>query len=530
MVYAHEYLSAVMHRGRVKMQPHNFTPDWADAPRYGKLYQGAPGFPLPLDTARTGGSTDEGLLPPTADDGAFDLDSLSGMLLDSYGRLSRQVAVNANDDVDRLHDYAAAKWSRGTASGGGLYPVSIYWVSGASGPMTPGVYYYQTGHHAMQRVLTGDVSGEVREALDLQATPDTDQFLVLGIKFWQNAFKYNSFSYHATTMDIGTVTQTWRMWARSQGLNIAPSFWFDELRLSRLLGLDNEAEGLFAVVPLRWKSGGGEPPAAGSASGTPAVRLVDSEKSRTVLTFDTLRKIHADTLPGAADRPETDRIAAATAHQPGPGERIALPAPRPMDPTVRVALRARRSSFGQFSSGQPMQADELSAILVAAASGGALPCDLVEPGRGLPLVKLYVFVGHVDGIEPGAYEYDPEQRSLTLVAKGSQGQFLQANYFLSNYNVEQAGAVVVPTVRGDALIDAVGGRGYRVSNAVTGAVAQAMYTACGALDMGCGAALGFDNISYIERLGLDGKGEVPLLIVMVGHERRDPAHLHLEIV
>lgn len=530
MVYAHEYLSAVMHRGRVKMPPHDFTPNWADAPRYGKLYEGAPGFPLPLDSARTGGSTSDGLLPPAADDGVFDLDSLSGMLLDSYGRMSRQVSLNANDDVDRLHDYAAAKWSRGTASGGGLYPVSIYWVSGASGPMTPGVYYYQTGHHGMQRLLTGDVSGEVRAALDLPTAPDTDQFLVLGIKFWQNAFKYNSFSYHATTMDIGTVTQTWRMWARSQGLAIAPSFWFDELRLSRLLGIDNEAEGLFAVVPLRWKTGDAQPLATGNGADTPAVQLADSEKSRTVLTFDTLLKIHADTLTGSTDRPQAAPMASAAAHQPRRGERVPLPEPRRMDSTVRAALRARRSSFGQFSSEQPMRADELSAVLAAAASGGALPCDLAEPGQGLSLVKLYVFVSHVDGIEPGAYEYDPASRSLVSVADGPQGQFLQANYFLSNYNVEQAGAVVVPTVRGDALIDAVGGRGYRVSNAAAGAVAQAMYTACGALGIGCGAALGFDNISYIEQLGLDGTGEVPLLIVMVGHERRDPAHLHLEIV
>ena len=72
---------------------------------------------------------------------------------------------------------------RGTASGGGLYPVSVYWVSGPSGPLTPGLYHYSPPQHAMQRLLAGDVSGQVREALgtpDGDLATDTDQFLVLG--------------------------------------------------------------------------------------------------------------------------------------------------------------------------------------------------------------------------------------------------------------------------------------------------------------------------------------------------------------
>jgi SagB-type dehydrogenase family enzyme len=534
MVYAHEYLSAVMQRSRVKMPPHGFEPNWADAPRYGKLYPGAPTFPLPLGDVPQGASVEQGLLPPVAEGGQFDLNALSGMLLDSYGRLSRRIELNANDDVTRLHTYTAAKWARGTASGGGLYPVSLYWVSGASGPMTPGVYYYATPHHAMQRLLTGDVSAEVRAALDLPGLDEgTDQFLVLGIKFWQSSFKYNNFSYHATTMDIGTVTQTWRMWARAQGLNITPSFWFDELRLNRLLGVDGDAEGIFAVVPLPWRGDSPRPEspvAADSGEGVPAVRLVDQERSRVLLAFEALQKVHADTRSGATDRPTAEQIATAEAYPPREATRTELPQPRRLDVPVRDALRARRSSFGQFTGEKPLAADELSAILAAAASGGKLPCDALEPGDGLPLAKLYVFVNHVDGVEPGAYEYDPEHGCLVAVSPGSHGTFLQRNYFLANYNLEQSAAVVVPAVRAEELIDAVGGRGFRVSNAVTGAVAQATYTACGALGVGCGAALGFDNVSYIEELGLDGTGEVPLLIIMIGHERPNPAGLRYEIV
>ena len=59
---------------------------------------------------------------------------------------------------------------------------------------------------------------------------------------------------------------------------------------------------------------------------------------------------------------------------------------------------------------------------------------------------------------------------------GAPGAFLQANYFLSNYNLEQAGAVMVPTVRTHDVLDAVGDRGYRLVSALIGSVAQAVYT------------------------------------------------------
>ncbi|MBK3561404.1 nitroreductase family protein, partial [Streptomyces sp. MBT56] len=159
-----------------------------------------------------------------------------------------------------------------------------------------------------------------------------------------------------------------------------------------------------------------------------------------------------------------------------------------------------------------------------------------EPGPGLGgdtgdvrLAQLYAFVSHVEGVEPGSYVYDPGRRSLRRVKEGKPGEFLQRNYFLANYNLEQAGAVLVPTVRTTAVLDAVGDRGYRLVNATVGAVAQSVYTAAAAVELGCGVALGFDNISYIEELGLEETGEAPLLIMMIGNERPAPADFRYEI-
>ncbi|MET8839362.1 nitroreductase family protein [Streptomyces rubiginosohelvolus] len=527
MGYAHEYAAAIMHRGRVPMDPADYVPNWQDGPRKAKYHPGADGFPLPDAPYPAGATLDRGLFPEGSPaEGEFDLVSLSGMLRDSYGLTGRRLGVQANTDLNALPFYPLANWSRGSASGGGLYPVSIHWVSGPSAPVPPGVHYYSTRHHTMQRLLTGDVSGQVREALgDGAPGPGTDQYLVLGIKYWQNSFKYNSFSFHAVSMDLGACVQTWRMWAAARGLAVEPALWFDEERLAALLGVDPAREGIFAVVPLKWAGG----PADSDHSGVTApvsVRRADAERSRTVLTFDALLRMQAATSADATARPAPDALRPAAAHPVDPElPEVALPPARPLDADVRTALRARRSSFGRFDAQKPITADQLAACLAAASAGSRLGGDTGD----VRLAQVYAFVSHVEGVEPGSYVYDPGRRSLRRVKEGRPGEFLQRNYFLANYNLEQAGAVLVPTVRTTAVLDAVGDRGYRLVNATIGAVAQSVYTAAAAVELGCGVALGFDNISYIEELGLEGTGEAPLLIMMIGNERPAPADFRYEI-
>ncbi|WP_461035600.1 nitroreductase family protein, partial [Streptomyces mayteni] len=189
----------------------------------------------------------------------------------------------------------------------------------------------------------------------------------------------------------------------------------------------------------------------------------------------------------------------------------------------------RRSSFGRFAAAQrPLPVAELAALLAAAAAGARLGGDAEAAGADA-LARVYAFVNHVDGVEPGVYAYEPGVNALRPVVDGAPGPFLQRNYFLANYNLEQAAAVLVPTIRTHAVLDAVGDRGYRLVNAMIGGVAQATYTAAAALSTGCGVALGFDNISYREELGLLDTDEQALLIMMVGAERPAPADFRFEI-
>lgn len=523
---AHEYASAIMWRGRVPMDPVGFAPDWNDRPRKEKFYRGSRLIPLPDGDYPQDGRTEDGVHGRPTSPVGFDLPSLAGMLQDSYGLTGRRLGIHANSDLGALPHYARANWSRGTASGGGLYPVAAYWVSGPSGPFGPGVHLYSTKHHALQRLAVGDYTDIVRRSLGPGVGQDTDQFLVLGIKYWQNAFKYNSFSYHAVSMDIGTVLQSWTMWARGTGRDLTAAFWFDEAPLAQALSLPPDSEGLFAVVPLPW-------------SGTPAVtdrpaepnhgqvRRSEDERSSIVIEFPANRMMHRRALAEAAERPQVRRLDAAAVADPRAGTTVSLPPRQPLELDVRTALRTRRSSFGRFDATRPLGQDTLGALLAAAAAT-APTLDVVD-AQTPALVKVYACVNHVDGVAPGIYEYDPVAHGLVEVDGADPGDFLQENYFLANYNLEQPAAVLVPTMRTAAVLDAAGDRAYRVVNATIGAVSQTVYTAAAALEVGCGVALGFDNISFAERFGIEATDEAALLIMAVGHELPRDADFRYEL-
>ncbi len=96
------------------------------------------------------------------------------MLRDSYGLLGRRLGVQANTDLAGLPSYAHANWHRGTASGGGLYPCSVYWIAGPGAGVVPGVYYYAHARQAMQRCWPGtSPTGSTRRSAGRSRPPSS---------------------------------------------------------------------------------------------------------------------------------------------------------------------------------------------------------------------------------------------------------------------------------------------------------------------------------------------------------------------
>jgi SagB-type dehydrogenase family enzyme len=146
------------------------------------------------------------------------------------------------------------------------------------------------------------------------------------------------------------------------------------------------------------------------------------------------------------------------------------------------------------------------------------------------LTGLYVLANRVDGLPAGTYRYDRDGHRLRIVRQTPLAEQLQHNYYLSNYNMEQIGAVLAVSGRWRDVLATYGSRGYRVLNAEVGALAQTAHTTAAALGVGCGVVLGFDNIAIDEAVGLDDGDERTFLFVLLGHERADRADYDYRLV
>ncbi|SBT40123.1 nitroreductase family protein [Micromonospora narathiwatensis] len=527
-----EYTEAVFRRARIPMEPLNYEVDWADQPSRHTSYPGALRLPLPVElpdlpTLRDLFTGEH--LPVSA---GWSLPRLAALLRLSYGVLDRRLAANWNQDLAKRAHFEHAVWGRGTASGGGMYPVEVFLVAGASGPLLPGVYHYGSGQHVLERLLVGDVSGTVRAAVG-DGAGAADSFLVASIRFWKNSFKYNSFCYHVVTQDLGALLGSWDLLARALGAPLPRLLGFDPAPIDRLLGFDSDRESAFAVVPLEWVGGDGgrvsatgpvdaAPPAADVRVGQPAF-----ERSRRLREFPAVIAVHrAAAAPTVAVPDAAYRVA------PGdlPGEPVALPAPdtQRLEHPLSTVLATRSSSFGRFRRPPELTAAELGTTLAFAAAGRHHPVDVGLPADAPALTRLWVFANHVDGLATGSYAYCARRHALLPAAPepdGGMSAFLQQQYFLTNYTMGQVGAVLAISGRLDAVLDTFGPRGYRVLNAEIGAVAQRAYCAATAQRVGCGAVLGFDNVSMDDALGLTGSDERTVLFLLLGRHPDGTADL-----
>lgn len=546
-----DYGDAIFKRAHEPIEPAGFKPNWHDRPTLFKTYPGAALISLPDGPAPAERSFAEvvGQSSPTTQ-AAYTMTRLAWLLRMTYGVLARRMRVNWNQDTANRMPYPTAGWSRGTANGGGLYPLEVYWVSGGSGPLQPGVYHYSTGHHAVERLAVGNFTEQVRSAVGHHPDAEqTAQFLLISVRFWKNAFKYGNFSYHVVTQDLGALLSSWDVLGAGLGLPTRRILWFDDEPLNRLLGLDTDEESVLAVVPLPWAEGtdtqkvaaGGATVPAASTGAPVGVTRTAFERSRAIRRFPDIERVHRAALLDGEPRPHPAVAADPAIENPAttnPGtDRVGFPLPPErtgrLSQPVSDLLARRSSSFGSLSATPPLEFDELATILSAGTRGARYRSDLTTDS-GPAWSRLSVFANHVKGLMPGCYLYDTAAHRLETatpgVPDGLLSQFLYSSYFTRlNYNLEQVAAVIAISGRLNAMVSTYGARGYRILNAEAGGVAQTIYLTTTAMGLGCGATLGFDHVAMSAALGFDGADERTLLFMLVGRERPGRADLDYQL-
>jgi SagB-type dehydrogenase family enzyme len=355
---------------------------------------------------------------------------------------------------------------RGYSSAGGLYPIEAYVAS------AEGLASYDPLGHSLVR-LGGDVRGALAQAA---ATPPREAFVVLTGIHARTGWKYMERGYRHIWWDAGTMLANLLALASAEDLAPRLHTAFVDHEANDLLGVDGRGEYVLAVLGLGREI---EAPPNG-----PSNRLLLSESGG---AFRLAEAAHA---AGALEDAEAVR---AWGVDP-PGEEPKLP----RDELTR-AIR-RRGSVRNFSA-TPLPREEVGEVL--AWSESPIPADAT------PVVRQWVTVNAVEGLEPGIYDarLNPVRSVLEdeLRERSGFAAMEQDHPRLAAFNVWQMADLEDVAAR-------LGDRGYRWAQLEAGIRAGRVQIGAFMRGWGAGASTFYDE----EVSKLLGTDETPLLMVAVG--------------
>ena len=366
---------------------------WGEPPPPFKRHAGAPLTRLPA--------------PGAARAGSFDLASLAALLWHTAG-------VSENRGGLAL---------RASPSSGALFATELYVLARSLPGLAPGVLHYDPETHALERL--GAASFDALPwagAIDGETVRDLPALVIATAIFQRSGHKYRDRTYRYVLADLGHALENLRVAAGALGLPARFVAAFDESRLARVLGVDESQEGVLAVVALGERASAGAasaaalaPAASSLADATTASRWQIASPRSAFASASTLAReaapgvtaaVHAATSLRAA-APAASMAASSTVAMPHVAPTsaetvVALPAAEPVAPDWLRIIAARRSV--RRYSGTPLPLPVLAAVLARMATGSG---PLLSRA-----VRIDVVVHAVEGLEPGAYRYQPAGHAL----------------------------------------------------------------------------------------------------------------------
>lgn len=193
--------------------------------------------------------------------------------------------------------------------------------------------------------------------------------------------------------------------------------------------------------------------------------------------------------------------------------RIPLPEPAQLAMRLDECLKTRRSTREYAETPVPLQ--QLSALLWA-AQGITSPGGLrTAPSAGAiyPL-KSYVLAFRVQGLAAGFYAFDPEQRALTLLAKGDKQERV-AKICGDQHCVAECAAGLLLTAWYGRLRREFGDAAERLALIEAGHIGQNWHLAAAALGLGS-VSVGKIDPAAIKLLLPVPEDEHPLYMLIAG--------------
>ena len=431
--------------------------------------------------------------------------ALAGVTLDSVAQVLYYAA-----GITSARTGSPDNWHRAAPSAGARYPTDVYVAARRVEGLEPGLYYYHPNEHALALVAN---AAAVEKLLATAATSAQIQSaaatFVLGTTFDRTVSRYNTHGFRYVTIDAGHIGGNLKLAAAAVGIQCGLEPLFSDEALLSALGADRQSEGALLMMPCSLADGSGAEGASPSATSVPEHSLLPTPADPdlveiTRLSYDLTSWRLLPGRPSAAPPPMPPPI-----DSQGEGTPIALPAATDAERDVFETIHRRRS-FRRFSA-NAVSLSDFAGVLRDALS-------LAPSTRGQRLIRLYVAVSRVEGLEPGVYEYLPDQHSLALLQRGDTAEQLEVASF-SQQVLGRAGFVLIWAMQTPLVERLDGVRGYRHALVDSGIAGSNAYLSSGARGLGICGVGAFDNDRVNSMIGAERSQNWAVYLMGVG--RRD---------
>ena len=362
---------------------------------------------------------------------------------------------------------------RAAASAGALYPIELYLVCGDLDGLDAGVYHYAPAANGLTRLRAGDFRGNLAAASGGHpGLADAPAAIVGSCVFWRSAWKYRERGYRYCFWDNGTILANLLAAANGLGQPAQLAVGFVDAEIDALLGLDSDREASFGAVSVG--AGNAAPPAAVGIDAAPAGALGDERRT----VYPETRALHVNSCLNGSGEVLAWRPGAASS--PDFPDSADWPESAPLGEVI-----ARRGSTRRFAR-EPLPAGRLDALL--SASAAPIPADY---GGGL--IDIYLIVNAADGIEPGAYYYNPGVGGGLELLQGGEFREEAGHLCFEQALGADAGAVAFFMADLDAALSRLGNRGYRAAQLEAGIIGGRMYLCAHGLGLGATGMTFFDD-------------------------------------
>jgi SagB-type dehydrogenase family enzyme len=458
---------------------HRFDP--TNRPMLFKIYPDLDPIPLPLDLSRQGMPILEAISTSAISD--------SEERIPDLGKIARILHFSAGITKHIHYPYPWGEMPfRAASCTGALYHIELYLVCKNLPGLDAGVYHYEPGQSALERLRWGDFRFWLVEASGSEPSlVRAPAILIYTTIPWRNACKYQARAYRHAFWDGGTILSHTLALATRHELPSKVIMGFVDDAVVQLLDLDLERELPIALVPI------------GETLEEASQISIDLES----LDLDVMSTMEGQTgFPAIHEMHEASsletpyevlawREAAGSIREKEPIEDL-IPLQLfsedelPHDSTEKVILR--RGSSRRFSQA-PVSFAQLSTIIDRSLRD--IPADFSRSGQGF-LSQPYLIVNSVKGLDVGIYAYHQEAGGFEVIRTGNfrqeagqlaLGQALGADASVNVYFM----ASLRP------ILERFGNRGYRAVQMEASILAGRMYLAAYALGLGATGLTFYDD-------------------------------------